>query len=220
MKTILTAGCTAMLLAMAGPARADSVTFQFSGTVTQVSADPVFGDITFGEAFTGSLSFDSTATDLIPDDPTVGSYAFSSPFGMSVRVGSHGFYAFGSLNIEILNSAVDQYTAFASSQAGDLNMSLFLLDDTGTALDDDHLPPGMPTFNSFAERDFQLSGFLNGGGIQIDGEISAPSLQAVPEPRPLIPGFAFSVVLLALGYRLVRNRSAYSASMKRILMTG
>ena len=205
MKTIFIAGCTAVLLALAGPAQADTVTFQFSGAVTQVLADPVFGDITFGEAFTGSLSFDSTATDLIPDDPTIGSYTFSSPFGMSVRVGSHDFDAFGSLDIEILNSAVDQYTAFASSQAGDLNMSLFLLDNTGTALDDDHLPSGMPAFDSFAERDFQLSGFLSGGGIQLDGEISAPSLQAVPEPRPLIPVIAVSVFLLALGYRFVRN---------------
>ena len=200
MKTILIAICIAFLFIVVGPAHADTVTFNFSGSVTQVS-DQVFGDIAFGDAFQGTLSFDSSATDLVPEDPSIGSYAFSSPFGMTLTIGSHDFQATGSLDIEVVNSFVDQYTAFATDQAGGLLMDLFLLDTTGSALGDDHLPLGAPPLASFGERDLHLDDFLCGGEIQLDGAIDVPSTQAIPEPSALIVLVAVSFLIFGLGYR-------------------
>ena len=200
MKTILIAICIAFLFIVAGPAHADTVTFNFSGNVTQVS-DQVFGDIAFGDAFQGTLSFDSSATDLIPEDPSIGSYAFSSPFGMTLTIGSHDFEATGSLDIEVVNSFVDQYTALATDQAGGLLMDLFLLDDTGSALGDDHLPLDASLLAGFGERDFHLDDFLCGGEIQLDGEIDVPFTQPIPEPSALTILAAASFLIFGLGYR-------------------
>jgi hypothetical protein len=200
-KRISIACCTMLPILLAHPVHADPVTFQFSGLVTQVPVDEVFGDIAFGDTFDATLSFDSTATDLVPDDPTIGSYAFSSPFGMSVDIGKHNFEASGSLNIGILNSFVDQYTVLATSQTGDLDLELFLLDNTGSVFADDHLPVSLPPLASFTERDFHLDGFLDGGDIQVDGEIVSPSIQAVSEPSATIPLIVISVLASVLAYR-------------------
>jgi len=99
-KNILIISCIASLLILAAaPAHADIVALQFSGSITQVSVDNVFGDIAFGDAFHGTLTFDSTASDLVPADPSIGTYAWSSPFGMTVTIDGHEFDASGSLTI-------------------------------------------------------------------------------------------------------------------------
>ena len=74
-------------------ANASVVTFQFSGNVTQVPIDEAFGDIDFGDAMQGRFSFDTAAVDLIPGDPTTGSYNFAPPLGMKVSIGLHDFDA-------------------------------------------------------------------------------------------------------------------------------
>jgi hypothetical protein len=200
-KTILISCCIASLCVMARPAHADTVSFQFSGSVAQVPVDDVFGDIALGETFQGSLSFDSSATDLVPGDASIGSYTFSSPFGMTVSIGVHNFKAQGSLDIEVLNSFVDQFTVLATSQTGGLTMDMFLLDNGGSAFTDDHLPLGLPPLADFAERDFHLDGFLGDGEIQIEGEIGVPATQAVPEPSSIILLTTISAVIFAVAYR-------------------
>ena len=103
-----------LLLLATGVCHAETITFHFSGSVTQVPVDEVFGDIAVGDAIDGSFNFDSTATDLIPGDPATGSYSFGAPFGLSATVGAHPFEATGSLNIGIFNGFVDQYTVLAT----------------------------------------------------------------------------------------------------------
>ncbi len=191
----------------AGPVRADTIAFQFSGTVTQVPVDQVFGDIAFGDTFQGTLSFDSAAADQDPGDPSIGSYSFSAPFGMTIDIGAHDFEATGSLNIEVVNSFVDQYTVLATDQTGGLIMDLFLLDNTGTALSNDHLPLGAPSLASFGERDFHLDDFLDSGEIQVDGEIDASPVQATPEPSTTILSAA---ILLAICTAALRRRKRES----------
>jgi hypothetical protein len=212
-KTIPTAFCTpssffvaffAACLAI-GPARANPVTFQFSGTVTQVPVDQVFGDITFGEAFSGTLTFDPTAADQVPADPSIGSYTFGAPFGLTVDIGVHNFEATGSLNIEVVNSFVDQYTVLATDQTGALIMNLFLLDNTGTALGDDHLPQPGPSLASFGERDFHLDDFLDSGEIQVEGQIDAPSIQATPEPSSTVLSAPILLAIFTVAFRRRRR---------------
>lgn len=232
MKMILTPSCIAtpffaaffMACLAGGPARANPITFQFSGTVTQVPVDQVFGDISFGEAFNGTLSFDPTAADQVPADPSIGSYTFNSPFGLTVDIGAHDFEATGSLNIEVVNSFVDQYTVLATDQTGALIMDLFLLDNTGSALGDDRLPPGGPSLASFGERDFHLDDFLDSGEIQVEGEINAPSTQAVPEPPSTILSAPVLLAIFTMAYRNKRGQRAPSSddslpkNLRRILL--
>jgi hypothetical protein len=107
-------------------ANAAVLTFGFSGSVTQVPLDDVFGDIAAGDAIQGSFSFDSTAVDQIPGDSSTGSYSFSAPLGLLATVGTHDFSATGFLNIGVFNGVVDQYTVFATSAAGDVTLDLLL----------------------------------------------------------------------------------------------
>src|SRR5579872_2754675 len=104
----------ACLFVLLGSANASTITVNFTGTVTQVPIDEVFGDIAFGDQIQGSFSYDPSAPDLIPGDPTVGSYAFGAPFGMTASIGAHEFDAFGGMSIGILNSFVDQLTVLAN----------------------------------------------------------------------------------------------------------
>jgi hypothetical protein len=111
--------CACVLLGLLTFASAAPITVQFTGAVTQVPIDDVYGDIAFGSLMQGSYIFDSTAVDLIPGDPATGSYtSFGAPFGMSVSLAGHSFSALDSLNIGIFNSFVDQYTVFALGKAG------------------------------------------------------------------------------------------------------
>jgi len=183
------------------PVYPDTVDFQFSGTVTNVPLDEVFGDIQFGEALHGTLSFDSTAADQIPLDPTVGAYLWTAPFGMDVQIGTHDFKANGALNIEIVQSFVDQFTALATSPDDSLIMQMFLLDIAGTALGDDHL--SSPNLASFAERDFQLDDVVGAGQIEVLGQLDA---QPTAEPSQVIPLIMMSLAIAALALHRRRYR--------------
>src|SRR5689334_18794288 len=99
------------------PACASTITFNFTGTVTQVPVDDIGTGIQSGDSITGHFTFDSTVADGIAS-PLSGSYTSTgTSFGMSVTIGAGAllFSESGSLNIGILNSFVDQYTVTASS---------------------------------------------------------------------------------------------------------
>ena len=49
------------------------------------------------------------------------------------------------------------------------------------------LPLIAPSLSSFARKDFHVHAMLAGGEVQVDGQFSAPSVQAVPEPSPAVP---------------------------------
>src|SRR5262245_34215189 len=124
-----------LLFVAASTAQAGPVTFNFSGVVTQVPVDEVYGDIAVSDPMQGSFTFESLLPDLIPGAPASASYTSLGPlFGMTITLGPHIFSTFGSLNIGILNAAVDQYTVLAQSAGGDLTLELFLQDNSATAL--------------------------------------------------------------------------------------
>jgi hypothetical protein len=190
--------CIISFFGLLGSANA-AITFDFSGTVTQVGVDEVFGDIAFGDPFHGSFSFDPFAPSLIPGDPTTASYRSNAPLGMTVSIDGHDFSVSDGLNLGILNSGLaDQYTVLAQSGAGDLTLELFLQDNTASVFANDHLPAAAPSLAAFGQRDFHLDAVIGGGQIQVDGQLSALATQAVPEPNPAGPFLACAVVLFAL----------------------
>jgi hypothetical protein len=192
----------AVLLALSGGADAALVTVQLTGTVTQVPLDELFGDISTGDAIAGSYTFDTTAADLVPGNAATGSYTWTAPLGMMVTIGSHGFQAFGLLNIGILDSFVDQYTVFARNAAGDTTLGLFLQDNSHTVFSDDSLPFTAPALSGFTQRDFHLIATTAGGELQVDGQISSLVTHAVPEPSAL--GLVLPAFILFVSVRAAR----------------
>ena len=195
--------CTALLfIVLLGSAHAAPLLFQFSGTVTQVPLDGVFGDIGVGDAIRGSYTFDTSAVDLVPADPATGSYTSNAPFGMTVTIGTHDFATSGSLNIGILNSFVDQYTVLGTSATGDVTIELFLQDNTGSVFGNDHLPVSLPPLAAFAQKDFHFDAIFGDNEVQVDGELNALNASDVPEPPPAGPILAGSMLALVF----VRNK--------------
>src|SRR5438067_871564 len=137
-------------------AHAGPITFNFTGTVTQVPIDDLGTGIQFLDAIFGTLTFDSTAVDAIAA-PTAGSYTSTGPgFGMTATIGPGAllFLVSGSLNIGILNTFVDQYTAHASSAT--LVLDLLFQDNSATIFSTDALPLNPPALGGFAQREFHL----------------------------------------------------------------
>ena len=190
--------CIVAFFAMLGSAHA-TIVFDFSGTVTQVPVDEVFGDINFGDAFQGSFSFDPLAPSLIPGDPTTASYRSNSPLGMTVTIGGHHFDVSDGLNIGIVNSGLlDQYTVLSQSASGDLSLELFLQDNTASVFATDQLPLVAPSLATFGQRDFHLSALTRGGEIQVDGQLTALGTEAVPEPAAAGTFLVGAVVFLTV----------------------
>jgi PEP-CTERM motif-containing protein len=190
-------GVSLSVVLMSRIAGAAPVTFNFTGTVTQVPIDDIGTGVNPLDAIVGSFTFDSGAADAIPL-PTSGSYTSTgAPFGMTATIGGVTFSEFGVLNVGILNSFVDQYTVHASSSPS-LVMDFIFQDNTATTFSNDALPLSPPPLAAFLQRDFHLDELdLAGNETQIDGVISSltcPDCRAVPAvPEPS------SLVLLATG---------------------
>jgi hypothetical protein len=188
--------CVFGLFALLKPAHGAVLTFEFSGGVTQVPLDDIFGDIAVGGLIRGTYSFDPSAVDQAPADPSTGSFTWSAPFGMSVAIGAHHFNTSGLLSIGIFNSFVDQYTVLAVSGTGDVALELFLQDNTGSIFSNDRLPGTAPPLGSFGLRDFHLQASFAGGEIQVDGQLDALAARTVPEAPPIILVAAGSILLV------------------------
>lgn len=76
---VLVASC----FCFAGALAAGPITFQFTGTITQVPIDEVFGDISPDQLISGSYTFESTSLDGDPGDPAIGSYASPTEIPMA-----------------------------------------------------------------------------------------------------------------------------------------
>jgi hypothetical protein len=196
MKKALMICCAALLLVILNQAKAVPITFNFSGHATQIPVDEIFGDINSGDTMHASVSFDNSVADLLPADPTTGSYNFRAPFGMTISIGAHDFAAFGSLNIGIVNGFVDQFTVLATSASGDLTLELFFQDNGGTAFNTDQLPSSLPPLAGFTQRDFHIDAESNLGEAQIDGQLDVPGVETVSEPRGSALILAGALVLL------------------------
>jgi hypothetical protein len=151
---------------IAKESRASIVTFEFTAQVdTSIGTDNFTGGpITVGSTLKGSMTFDSTATDLNPD-PHFGTYVYhnppyTSPIGMIVQQGSNVLQtdaANMAFSIEVTNDIlVDPGTADGFSVAS-LN----------------NLPPPLPPTHS--------------GKVNMDMEMNDSDLGITSDSLPLTP---------------------------------
>ncbi len=207
MKTVL--HCVASLFLLMGAARAGTVTVQFTGNVDNVFEDDAFGDIAPGDQILGSFRFDTSAPDLIPNDPAAASYRFAAPFGLDVTIGSHAFTASALLNIAIFNGSADQYAVLAGNESGNLDVEIFLQDSSGTALSDDHLPSTVPLLDAFDLREFQFVDQSSDGLVELDGTITSMTDPPTPTPEP---SQCLLVLMISAGLVAIERRRRARAS--------
>jgi hypothetical protein len=194
MKRVL--ACLLCAWALGGqPAAANSITFGFTGTITQVPAlDPVspFPDpIDFGTPFSGTYTFDSTAADAIAD-PSAGSFA--SPGGSFTLTLSGLSLTFAGPSIVTIDSpGFDFYSALYSENPSNDNptgvlLSITLQDLLGLALSSDALPLTPPPLAMFQlSNSFFFTDTIDGNQVEVGGDLTSLTCiegcsRTVPEP--------------------------------------
>lgn len=201
-------------LLVADPSNANTIQFNFTGTVDSVQSTEATFASTFNtsQTMTGFFTFESDATDAHAD-PKYGIYALTS---FSISVGSHTSVGTSS-QLAIVNEDApyaDVYQPFAQTLAGPmvgvlspLNFQINLSDPTRAAFSSDALMLTAPTlalFNTaswvfhFSGPTFQKSGSLSG---TITSLTLAPA--QVPDTTSTLGLLAVTLVALALGARAV-----------------
>ena len=206
----------AVVAGAADRASASLVTLNFSGTITTLNdvGNSFGGQVKLGDAFTGSLVYD-TATNDSNSDPNVGNYLYANrftntpfvaPLGMIIHVGgatiqpNYGYLA----TVDVYNNQLSpvlgvsgdgiqaiQVTSFDGTTVVPVSQTvLALFDRSQSVFSSDVLPISLST-SSFSEGIIQVvvSGGTSGSNsvVALEGTIN---LQAVPEPG--------SVALLAV----------------------
>lgn len=187
--------------------KADPITFRFTGTITSVT-DPehiLNGQIAINDAFTGAITFESTASDLRPSDPSYGQYEF--PDGsLMVRVGSITIE--GTPCVDVSNSSFSDRISIGAAlpiTAGDLKLVEFapvsLYDRTGSVFSTDSLPTIPPALADFASARFWMQSRPLGGGqiVTVEGRVDT----LTPEPTSMM----LLCACFAPFFRRVRPRS-------------
>ena len=181
------------------PAKAASITFNFTGIVTDVGVK--LGTSTFhtGDAASGSYTFNSDTKDSVKGT-TIGTYN-GTISNLVVHIGSYNATLGAGSNFILVENkpTVDSYTMqapFAGSTVNGRTPSFFrieLVDPTHTAFSNDHLPTTPPNLASFATHTFRL--VFNGGPVAtVRGDITA-----IPLPAAVILFGAGLVALVGLG---------------------
>lgn len=203
--------CIGLFFTLLSSLDAEVLTFQFTGSVTGVPMDELFGDIAVGDEINGRYSFDTSAVDLLPLNPALGRYTFSAPFGMTVTIGAHQFSTSGSMDIGVEDIVVnnpflgDQYSVFAVSAANDLTMAMFLIDPTHRGFTNDRLPLTAPPLSIFTLNVFRLHAIAGDDDLFVDGQLNDLIVQPIPEPYVSGQILAGSIVLLVVARRNRRS---------------
>lgn len=189
--------CTlALLLAASTAARAQDVTFRFTGTITQVESSP-FSDIVVGTPFVGTYTFNLGAVNE-NTFPGVGDYWYrTAPYGVTVNVGGHLFQT-NSLDVEFLIEIVnDHYSGFDNylfrsyrnlrTEGVPVGYIAWQLDDpTQSALSSSTLTAVPPVLSQWQ----QFFGFeVDGPSFEymIRGQIASITVCTETEPCPQVP---------------------------------
>lgn len=164
-KILITGGLLFFFIIL--PAYAAVTTFNFTGVIVQVDA-PLLGTFAIGDVITGSYTFDSSAPDLDPNDPTVGIYssglAYSVSAGSFVSAGT-GF-EFNIFNNLVLSPGIlrDQYRVALGAQGQSVNgllyngftLDLFTNGSNPTSLTSDALPSSPPRITDFTNNQLRF----------------------------------------------------------------
>jgi hypothetical protein len=214
LRFILAAGALFCATASAGP-----ITFEFTGTVSQVPVDEVFGDIVPDDAIIGNFTFDSASLDLVPGDPAVGSYQApaGSPYTFNASIAGHSFSASDFLGVGIFNASVDQYSVLAKNNLLSETLEIFLQNDTGTVFADDSLPLSPPLLSAFGISPvaFSLDATFDAGEVQVNGTIDSLTCNgcsAAPVPEPS----SAALLTAALGWCAVRTARIRNSKRRKL----
>jgi len=188
------------------PATAALVTFNFTGTVSNVGNKLSTNPSTFstGQAVSGSYTFNSATGDSVGGANT-GLYN-NTISNLVVHIGSYtATLGAGSNFIEVQNKATfDRYTLQAPVTGSLVNgrapsfFEIKLNDTSHTAFSNDHLPTTPPSLGSFTTETFRLV-FTGQGAATVSGALTSLTLQAVPLPAAVILFGAGLVALVGLG---------------------
>jgi hypothetical protein len=102
-----------------------------------------------------------------------------------------------------VNSFVDQFTVLATNADESLTLELIFQDNTGSAFTNDHLPTTTDQLAGFLQKDFHLDAIMSGGEVQVDGQVTRLSTNAVPEVAP--KGLTAASLLVFLGLAIYRR---------------
>jgi hypothetical protein len=216
----LAAGLLFCSSVVAAPAMAATITYNFSGNVTDVGrflSQPVVPapQFTTGSTMTGTMTVNTA--DGNPGSSTFGDYSIQS---LSVTIGGYTATvgSTGTVNIRNGNgggAAVDRFEVSAPSQPGNLVGDpinfllprLFTINLRGPndVFTSDELPSSVPSLSSFTNLNrFRLQfGPTNGANARVVGQLT--DLTAVPLPTSVILFGLGLVALVGLGAGGLRN---------------
>ncbi|ULA59069.1 MAG: conserved exported protein of unknown function [Nitrospira sp.] len=203
------------VLAMAVPSNAANVSFNFTGSVSDVQGG-VFtsggsGLNGFGSSLpmSGSFKFNSATPDVLPGDGSWGLYP--NPIqSMSVKVGNYtATFSPGSSVMQVIKNPGlgDTFKVtlnnFSGSTVNGLTPTTFemeLVNPNGNVFTNDHLPTTPPSLSSFASNQWRL--VFSGVGNRVQGALTS----LVPLPAAVWLFGAGLIALVGLGSRGLTSR--------------
>jgi hypothetical protein len=208
-----------LAVATAFSARAQTISFNFSGTIQSVN-DPnsvLPNDITVGLPFSGTLTYDtSLVQDFVQADPNNGVYRFegaaANHFSMNVGFGSHTLTVNPSPSLpnyiqaflgssHVLDHGAREFLLDGANPPGNLvdwSANLRLDDSTATALPSDALPTSVPLLSDFTMTQFLFDASNGPDTFLVTGGVT--SITPVPEPA----AFGAIVAAALVGFAVLR----------------
>jgi hypothetical protein len=192
----------------------ETIVYQFAGTVTSVD-DPggsLTGLVSAGTPYAGTFSFDTSLTDSLPGDSTVGFHQMSiPPGGFSIEMGGISFHSapaqLGSVTVYDNNFGLrDRLQLQTQPASPDVSLlpnagaiGLNLWDFTLAAFDSDSLSEALQVnFDDFQERSLHIQARDTATGMtfNIHSFNGLQSFEQVPEPSAaILIAFVASIVL-------------------------